>query len=124
MEAALPVMAAVDEVEEASDAVVPRKRVRRGITVDDMDRMQRDMVQLASWRTALPQMQAKISALEEELTVARASVTGLNALQAAVKQEECLLGKALQGSLRSRLLEKARACPPVRRSVGTNPRPQ
>jgi len=115
-------MAAVNDVKEAPDAVVPRKRARRGITVGEMDRMQRDMVQLASWRTVLPQMQAKISALEEELTVARASVTGLNALQAAVKQEEFVLGKALQGSLRSRLLEKARACPPVRRSVGHKPK--
>jgi len=112
----------LDELVASAAAVGPRKRARRCITVSDIDRMQRDMVQLETWRTLLPEMQAKIASLEEELTAARTSVNGLHALQEAVKQDEFTLGKALQVSLRSRLLEKTRLCPPVRRSVGHRPK--
>ena len=98
-----------------------RKRARRVVTVAETASLQRDVPQLSAWRNQLPQMQAKISSLEEELLAARSSVNGLRALQVAVQQDEFVLGKALQVSLRSRLVEKSRACPPVRRSVAHKP---
>jgi len=105
----------------ASGSPASRKR-RRVVTVAEMASVQRDVAQLSAWRNLLPQMQAKISSLEEELLAARSSVNGLHALQVAVQQDEFVLGKALQVSLRSRLIEKTRACPPVRRSVAHKPR--
>ena len=103
-------------------APAAQKRSRRVVNVAEMASVQRDVAQLSAWRTLLPQMQAKITSLEEELLAARSSVNGLHALQTAVRQDEFVMGKALQVSLRSRLIEKTRACPPVRRSVAHKPR--
>jgi len=57
--------------------------------------VQRDVAQLSAWPILLPQMQPKISSLEEQLLAARSPWNELHALQVAVKQDDFVLGKAL-----------------------------
>jgi len=108
------------ELAPASGAPI-LNRARRVVTVAEMASLQRDVAQLSAWRNQLPQMQAKISSLEEDLLAGPSSVNGLHALQVSVQQEDSVLGKALLVSLRSRLVDKTRAFPPMRRSVAHKP---
>lgn len=115
-----PTPAAVDAavtLVPADEGARPSVAARRSVRVADFERLRRQVQELAL-REA--QLSDNLSVVREEFRGSRQALHGLDVLRAVARQEEFVLGRALQKVLANRLLDRLKLCP-ARAPPGNRP---
>jgi len=58
-------------------------------------------------------VEVSVEGMREELDTSRSAMNGIDALRAVARQEQYRMGRSLQACLRTRVLERLKACPPA-----------
>jgi len=78
------------------------------------DALLRRVMALEERDVLVTELTAKLDAVQRDLMLSKASVSGLSALQDVMSIDKWALGSALQGCLRAMFMARVKACPPRR----------